>query len=249
MAIPWGPIISAGASLVGSLFGGSSKPQQTSNRVNYKQMVRDAEAAGFNPLTVLRNGGAAGYTASTTPAAPLSARLADGLNAGVQSFLTHFDPHADAMREKQYALIDAQVRNLDATSGAIFPAMPGGFHMPSTYGGTFEGRASGKAGQLSRATAQGNWDRMNSGALGLSWGVNPANTPAQEMEDQYGEIPSGVLGTVNWLDDLHRAAKMSEGSQPLPNYPAKLWQWWNSTANADYERHKLLYTWPLRGGR
>lgn len=257
MAIPWGPIISAGASLIGSLFGGGSKKQETKtktvNRVDYQRMVRDAEAAGFNPLTALRNGGAAGFSisnsTSTTPAAPLSARLADGLNAGVQSFLTHFDPHADAMREKQYALIDAQVRNLDAASGAIFPAMPGGFHTPSTYGGTFEGRASGKAGQLSRSTAQGNWDRMNSDALGLSWGVNPANTPAQEMEDQYGEIPSGVLGTVNWLDDLHRAAKLSDGNQPLPNYPEKLWQWWNSTANADYEKHKLLYTWSLRGGR
>jgi len=110
----WPALISAGATLFGSLFGSGSRKQETVSRVDYKRMVRDAEAAGFNPLTALRNGGAAGFSISTTPAAPLSARLADGLSAGVSNFLANFDPMADDKREAEFQLVQAQIRNLNA---------------------------------------------------------------------------------------------------------------------------------------
>ena len=69
------------------MFGGKSKKQETTTTsyVDYGRMVRDAEAAGFNPLTALRNGGAAGFSVSTgtTPATPLSARIADGVSGAL----------------------------------------------------------------------------------------------------------------------------------------------------------------------
>lgn len=37
---------------------------ETSGSIDFARMVADAEKAGFNPLTVLRNGGAAGYSTS-----------------------------------------------------------------------------------------------------------------------------------------------------------------------------------------
>lgn len=60
----FGGLLSAGASLIGGLFGGGSKKQETTttNHVDYRRMVSEAEAAGFNPLTALRNGGAAGFS-------------------------------------------------------------------------------------------------------------------------------------------------------------------------------------------
>lgn len=117
----WPALIGAGASLIGSLFGGGSKKTTTTSRVDYKRMVRDAEAAGFNPLTALRNGGAAGFSVSTstTPAAPLSARLADGVAGGVNAFLQNFDPHADSQREERSRLIEAQVNNLNASTAEL----------------------------------------------------------------------------------------------------------------------------------
>lgn len=87
-----GELISAGAGLLGSLFGNKKPKNQTvttnsnsqsqtqsnqtstvqqgpivsMNTVDYASMVADAEASGFNPLTVLRNGGSAGYSTSVT---------------------------------------------------------------------------------------------------------------------------------------------------------------------------------------
>lgn len=120
---PWGAILGAGASLIGSLFGGKSKKQETTttSHVDYARMVRESEAAGFNPLTALRNGGSAGFsvTNSTTPAAPLSARLADGVAGGVNAFLQNFDPHADGQREQGSRLIDAQINNLNASTAEL----------------------------------------------------------------------------------------------------------------------------------
>lgn len=238
MAIPWGPIFSAGASLIGSLFGGGSKKQETVNRVDYKRMVRDAERAGFNPLTALRNGGAAGFSISTTPAAPLSARLADGVASGVNAFLQHFDPHADSMREKQYALIDAQVRNLDATSGAIYPAMPGGFHSPGTYGGTFEGRPSGNAGQLSASAGFPQTPTVEAPTLTNPYGVNSGLTIAPHMpdaaaaEERYGDILSNVFGVANLYEDIYgnfkRWADAATAKRPvvLPALRRNASSWW-----------------------
>lgn len=119
----WPALIGAGATLIGGLFGSGSKKQETTttSHVDYKRMVRDAEAAGFNPLTALRNGGAAGFSVSTstTPAAPLSARIADGVSSGVNAFLQNFDPHADKQREQGSRLIDAQIRNLNASTAEL----------------------------------------------------------------------------------------------------------------------------------
>lgn len=170
-------------------------------------MVREAEAAGFNPLTAIRNGGSAGFsvTNSTTPAVPLSARLADGVANATQTFFANFDPHADAMREKQYALIDAQVRNLNAQSGAIFPAMPGGFHSPGTYGGTYEGRASGKAGQLSgiapTAPEAGDRTATNVFPAGTEWEANPYLVDAELWEQRYWEVGGAIGALVNGVGD------------------------------------------------
>lgn len=60
------------AGAAASLFGGDDDDnvQRTESSVNYKQMVKSAQKAGINPLTALRNGGAAGFsrTTTTTPA-------------------------------------------------------------------------------------------------------------------------------------------------------------------------------------
>lgn len=114
----FGALIGAGASLLGGLFGGKSKKQETTttSHVDYGRMVREAEAAGFNPLTALRNGGAAGFSVSTgtTPATPLSARIADGVSGAAQTFLANFDPFKDQQRETEFKLVEAQLANLNA---------------------------------------------------------------------------------------------------------------------------------------
>lgn len=150
MTMPWGALLGAGASLVGSIFGGKQKNTTTTSHVDYKRLVREAEAAGFNPLTALRNGGAAGFSVTTSSGggAPLSSRIADGVAGAMNvlsqsdSFLSKFDPHADNLREAQYSLINAQVANLEASTAAMM-------RQASNY----EHRPSGGAAQLSKQGA------------------------------------------------------------------------------------------------
>lgn len=135
------------ASVASSLIGGSKK---TTNTVDYKKLVRDAEAAGFNPLTALRNGGAAGFTTTSTPA--LSG-IADALGTA-GNFLANFDPMADDRREQEYELVQAQIANLNASTAATNRSQS--FSVPTYTAGQREQRPSGQAAQLSaRGPGQG----------------------------------------------------------------------------------------------
>lgn len=91
----------------------------------YKNLVIDAEEAGFNPLTALRNGGGANYNAAAG-FAPLSRKapvqqavggspLGDAFN-GLGDFITNFDPFKDQKREQEYRLVESQISALNASA-------------------------------------------------------------------------------------------------------------------------------------
>lgn len=140
-----GEIISGGLSLLGGLFG-SKKPKKektetvTTNvsTVDYQKMNASAIAAGFNPLTALRNGGAAGFSTSTstsnsTTTVPTTSALPGALASvgGIlgQAFEKKLDPLEAKKRQLDTALVDYQLRQLkDAPAGALYPG--------STYTGT-----------------------------------------------------------------------------------------------------------------
>lgn len=148
MAAWVGPAITAVGGVISSLFGGKKK---TDNRVNYQQMVADAEAAGFNPLTVLRNGGSAGYMQTAHPGLSSGEVIGQALG-NVGNFLADFDPYADDKRELASRLAEAQIANLNASTATMFPpapGKPGSFNVPSWAAANTEQRPSGRAGRLS----------------------------------------------------------------------------------------------------
>jgi len=113
-------------------------------------MVRNAEAAGFNPLTALRNGGAAGFMTTTSPGLSSGEVLANAAGE-VGNFLSNFDPMADQKREAEYQLVQAQIANLNASTadyGRRTLASPGSFNVPQYGAGQIERRPSGKAAAL-----------------------------------------------------------------------------------------------------
>lgn len=149
MAAWIGPAIGAIGGVISSLFGGKKK--ETTNHVDYKRMVRDAEAAGFNPLTVLRNGGSAGYMATTHPALSSGERIGGALGH-IGNFLADFDPYADQKRELESRLVEATINNLNAQTASIFPpapGKPGSFNVPTWAAANTEQRPSRIAGRLS----------------------------------------------------------------------------------------------------
>lgn len=214
-----GALIGAGASLIGSLFGSGSKKQETANYVDYGRMVRDAEAAGFNPLTALRNGGAAGFTVSSTPAAPLSSRLADGVAGATNSFLANFDPFQDKQREIGFKLAEAQLANLQADTslkkvqfGGV-PTYTGGTQkriMGSgvSHGQTFKSAADALPASAGKSQTPTVETPTVTNPYPESWDitVDPNWPDAAAMEDRYGDDfgPGMFYGWGSWLNDQDR---------------------------------------------
>lgn len=124
-------MIGAGVGLLGKLIGSKKKNEEVVNRVDYKRMVADAEAAGFNPLTALRNGGAAGFSVTSQPVlSSTHAAIGDAIG-GIGNFIANFDPFEDKMREVQYRTMQAQLDNLQADTGLKRKAM---FDVPAVSG-------------------------------------------------------------------------------------------------------------------
>ncbi|QCS37061.1 hypothetical protein [Tortoise microvirus 47] len=146
-------MLGAVGGVVSSIFGSKDKKQTTTSEVDYVKMVQRAEAAGFNPLTALRNGGSAGFSTSTTTIPGLSAPEVIGQSMGhVANFLQDFDPHAKQKKEAELEVAHAQIRNLNASSEMLERqalGAPGSFNVPQWGAGNTERRPSGQAGQLS----------------------------------------------------------------------------------------------------
>lgn len=110
----WGQIIGAGISALGSLFGGGDD-EQTTMEVDYKKMARNAEKAGFNPLTAIRNGGSAGFTTTHHPGLSMQTRLGNAF-ATLGNAIMAFDPNADARAAQEEAIRNAELQRLNLTN-------------------------------------------------------------------------------------------------------------------------------------
>lgn len=223
-----GPLIGAGASLLGGAMRNSAAQRQTEqqyindraaaaeqrawniedrdearvySRDVYKHLVEDSQAAGFNPLTALRNGGGASYNAAAAFAplsrqapvrqAPYQGHIGEAVGqAG--AFLADFDPHADAAREDGSRLIQAQIENLNASTAGI---------RSQTL--LREGRASGQPGQLSPSMPEpGQRTATNVYPAGSGMEHNPKLVDAQQWEDRYWEVGGALGAGVNVIGDI-----------------------------------------------
>lgn len=114
-----------------------ANPTIIKGEIDFKKMAADAEAAGFNPLTAIRNGGSAGFASSSQPSAPLSRQAptrqaplrqvagrstpsyqsAGAAGLGVAAdFMSNFDPFMDQKREMEAQLVEAQIANLNSST-------------------------------------------------------------------------------------------------------------------------------------
>ncbi len=207
-------------------------------------MVKNAEAAGFNPLTALRNGGSAGFTATTSPALSSSAYIGQAAGQAVTNvgnFLANFDPMADQKREAEYQLVQAQIANLNGNTATMFPrapSLPGSFNVPSWGASNIEQRSSGKAGRLSSsALATGGAVESCDRTVTNPWNdgvVHPGYLDAEAFEARYGdsEIAQTLYGIRNASADmLHNIERWANSPNPLgkvTKLPDKDRSWWPS---------------------
>lgn len=207
-----GAIGGIAGSVLGGLFGNSQADKQADlqkefakNGVRWK--VEDAKAAGIHPLYALG--------AQTTAYSPISVGTPDFATAG-QNLGTAI--HAATTKQEkvdgytktaqQLTLQNMGLQNdLLASQIAAFkapgrgPGLPGGQQLIPGQGST----------QVMRAGGEG----------GLTIEVDPRNTPAQKVEDQYGEVAGDSAGVLNVVNDM-----MKTQGTPYPHeVPAYVWDW------------------------
>lgn len=140
----WGQVLGAVAGpLISGLFGRSQ--QGRAPGIDYQRLRRDAERAGFNPLTALLAGGGAGYQREYDPALSSGSFVAEAVARGVDTYFNQAtdepDYEADKVREQQQ-------RNADAQAAAARPRSTFGFDLSQVepfddaevYGGPSLGR-------------------------------------------------------------------------------------------------------------
>lgn len=111
-----GEIITAGAGLIGALFG-RKKEQKTTSEIDYVKMRQNAEAAGFNPLTALRAGGGAGFTTTHHPALASGDFIAQAIG-GIGNAIASIDPMRDATAKLEHQIKQATLANIQADTAS-----------------------------------------------------------------------------------------------------------------------------------
>lgn len=189
--------------LVSGIFGSKQKPQ--TSEVNYKKMVENARAAGFNPLTALRNGGSAGFT-TTSPALSSRSFVGDALQAGFSQFFGYKQDQLDQERERlQTEIMRQDLANAKA-QGDIFKNY--GFTPPSvtTYTGGHENTAQPVLGPRrsngARPSVAGvDLDVTDTVVFGNDVKANPSFSNADKLEERYGDLVSAVAGVGTLVAD------------------------------------------------
>lgn len=209
-------------------------PTVIKGEVDYEQMVASAEKAGINPLTALRNGGSAGFSATSQPSAPLSRtaptrhaalRHAPGQTAapgmggaigdGIMGFLQNFDPFADQKREMEQRLVEAQISSLNAGTLNMRSSAnrPMSFNVPAYTANTMEQRTSGKSATVTPPS------RVMYDMDGTKIPVGPGSK-AGDWEDEYGEVAGELEGFPRYLRDRVKPALMNPKTYGLNAWPS-----------------------------
>lgn len=219
-----------------------------------KNLVVDAEEAGFNPLTVLGATGGANYNAAAG-FAPLSRKapvkqavggsaMGDAFDA-VGDFMTNFDPFADQKREQEYRLVESQISALNASALSNVPRGAGSFAT-----GGFERRLSGKGGALGKPAVWEAGDVTVTNPF-QSEPVNAGWSDAATWEQRYGEPGSWIGGmVVGGADILDFAKRKSRWGEPVsPNSPMRsAARWVDKTFGLEKSRKSGRLSRPFNGG-
>lgn len=243
-------LISGGTKLFSGLLSGifgrkSAKKQEARARAaaredyiwerteGLKHLVAGAEAAGFNPLTVLRGGGGAGFTQTHAPvlsasaygAAALGDALSAGLETGVQAAFD-YNPLDEEKAELELDIMRGQLRRINQD----FVSRVGG--APVATGSRYKlgDPALSKMGpvEVGRVTV------TNPHSAGKGWDVNPNFADAEMYETRYGDVAQEIGGAANVVADT------------LYNQRGRLSRWSASLSRAVDASDKFLDNWLLK---
>ena len=177
---PFAGLIGGAISAAGALLAPKPEPQVQTNSIDLKRLRADAEASGFNPLTIIRGGGLSGYGRSEMSAAP-DMRLSNAFQAfGSAVSNWQFDPYGAARSRTELRLMEAQIADF-ARRGAAPPGM------------SFQTPKAKVSGPVVLRNAEGN-----------PYATGPGSA-AQDVATEYGELAGDVYGFERYTKDWWRA--------------------------------------------
>lgn len=188
---PFAPLIGGVVSGLGQLFAPKPKAQTVTNSIDLKKLRADAEEAGFNPLTIIRGGGLAGYGSQTIPAGP-DMRLSNAFQT-FGSALAQWDPFGVERSRLEVATMERDLRSLRRV----------GVSSNLSIGGV--------------PVARGVTDATSPRMFGWNIPVDTGFSDAELYEQRWGELGGSVMGVVNLGADLVKASgfNASPGWAPL----------------------------------
>jgi len=110
------PALQVGAALIGAKASGDAA-KASQRGTDLKKLRKEAEAAGFNPLTVLRATGAQGFNKGSSGALASASFWSSFANSAGQ-IVGQFDPLRKAQREANLAETRAQIKYLGSLTSA-----------------------------------------------------------------------------------------------------------------------------------
>lgn len=201
MAFPWAPLISAGAGLLGKIFGGDDE-QKTTSEIDYVKLRENAERAGFNPLTALRAGGGAGFTTTHHPALASGSYIADAVG-GIADAIAQIDPMRDATAKLEYELKQATLANLQADTAQRLNATRAIGGVPVSTGARNVAVISPLAAGLPLSPTVETPTLTNPYSVQSGIPVDPNIPDAAAAEERYGDVAGSVwgigVGFYDWL--------------------------------------------------
>lgn len=179
---PWLPAIGGAVAGIGALMAPKPEPQTqtTTGSIDLGRLRADAEAAGFNPLTIIRGGGLSGYGAShtVTSAAP-DMRLSNAFQAfGSGLANVQWDPYGQQRSQTELRLMEAQIADFGRRGSA-----PSGLSFQTP-------KAKSTDPGL---TVLRKWG-------GTPWTTGPGS-PTQDVENEYGEVAGELYGFPRFVRD------------------------------------------------
>lgn len=192
-------------SLVSGLFG-LRKPK--AQGIDYQKLRRDAEAAGFNPLTALLAGGGAGYQRDFNPALASGAFVGEALQRGLDTYFNTPDPadlEAERLRERVQAETFYEMQK-DSM-------LPGNFGYSLSSVQPFRAQRTAHTAPLASSSTKPGSDPAKSDEgldpptrpitlLGMPLRPSGLFSDAESTETRYAEVGSNVSGTLAYASDI-----------------------------------------------
>jgi hypothetical protein len=181
------PALQTATALVGAK--ASSDAAKASQRgTDLKKLRKEAEAAGFNPLTVLRATGGQGFNKGSSGALASAAFWSSFANSAGE-IAEQFDPYRQEMRRLDMAQAEASLANTKASTKAMGVKAP-----LQSFG----------PGGVEIKYIPGTNVEVGTNLLKIPL-KDLVTIPAEYFEQEYGEIGAEVFGFVRMGMDLNKA--------------------------------------------